>query len=75
MGRAQVQTLAATTSEPPNPSSMGAGVSSPTGERKPPSASLAPAEQGMSPMTPIEFVSPPSNIDVYVDAFPDDEEV
>jgi hypothetical protein len=29
----------------------------------------------MSPMTPIEFVSPPSNIDVYVDAFPDDEEV
>ena len=41
----------------------------------PPPQSPAAAEQGIPPATPAEFASPPSDIDEYVDAFHDGEEV
>ncbi|CAA0840906.1 cysteine-rich RLK (RECEPTOR-like protein kinase) 8, partial [Striga hermonthica] len=53
-----------------------------TGEESPPAAahtappqSPAAAGQGTPPATTVEFTSPPSNIDEYVDAFHDGEEV
>ncbi|CAA0839612.1 cysteine-rich RLK (RECEPTOR-like protein kinase) 8 [Striga hermonthica] len=53
-----------------------------TGEESPPAAAHTPppqspdaAGQGTPPATTVEFASPPSNIDEYVDAFHDGEEV
>jgi hypothetical protein len=41
----------------------------------PPPQSPAAVGQGIPRATPVEFASPPSDIDEYVDTFHDDEEV
>ncbi|CAA0831030.1 cysteine-rich RLK (RECEPTOR-like protein kinase) 8 [Striga hermonthica] len=55
---------------------MGTGEESPpAAAHTPPPQSPAAAGQGTPPATTVEFTSPPSNIDEYVDAFHDGEEV
>ncbi|CAA0812904.1 cysteine-rich RLK (RECEPTOR-like protein kinase) 8 [Striga hermonthica] len=61
--------------EPQSPA-MGTGEESPpAAAHTPPPQSPAAAGQGTPPATIVEFTSPPSNIDEYVDAFHDGEEV
>ncbi|CAA0809125.1 cysteine-rich RLK (RECEPTOR-like protein kinase) 8, partial [Striga hermonthica] len=61
--------------EPQSPA-MGTGEESPpAAAHTPPPQSPAAAGQGTPPVTTVEFTSPPSDIDEYVDAFHDGEEV
>ncbi|CAA0841943.1 cysteine-rich RLK (RECEPTOR-like protein kinase) 8 [Striga hermonthica] len=60
----------------PQSPAMGTGEESPpAAAHTPPPQSPAAAGQGTPPATTVEFTSPPSNIDEYVDAFHDGEEV
>jgi transposase InsO family protein len=62
-------------SDPPSPGAESVGAWSPAGENTPPQGSPTPAAPASPAGTTVEFASPPSNIDAYVDAFHDGEEV
>jgi hypothetical protein len=62
-------------SKPPSPGARSVGGWSPAGENTPPQGSPALAVLETLEATEVEFASPPSNIDAYMDAFHDGEEV